>query len=126
MHSVVLGGTFDHLHLGHKLLLSCALYYVQGQSPAKIVIGLTTDQYLAMKNKHWSGYIQPYDHRREQLLSFIRSLDDHVEVQIEPLSDSYGPALNANLDAIVVSEETSSGADDVNRMRKSLGKDFQR
>lgn len=34
---VVLGGTFDHLHIGHKILLSMAAWITQ----EKIIVGVT-------------------------------------------------------------------------------------
>ena len=42
---VALGGTFDHLHNGHKLLLTQALLC----SDQKIVCGVTTDALLKKK-----------------------------------------------------------------------------
>jgi len=40
-----LGGTFDHLHLGHKLLLTNALFYTR----ETIIIGITSSSLLSNK-----------------------------------------------------------------------------
>lgn len=40
-----LGGTFDHLHLGHKLLLTNALFY----TGEVIIIGITSSKLLSKK-----------------------------------------------------------------------------
>jgi len=43
--AVCLGGTFDHMHLGHKLLLSKALLCTK----KRILVGVTTDVLLKKK-----------------------------------------------------------------------------
>ena len=50
----MLGGTFDHLHNGHKLLLSQALL----SSDSRILIGVTTDKLLI--KKAYAEFIEPF------------------------------------------------------------------
>ena len=43
--SVLLGGTFDYLHVGHQLLLLTAIL----QTSTRILVGVTSDVMLAKK-----------------------------------------------------------------------------
>ena len=49
--AVCLGGTFDHMHLGHKLLLTQALL----NSQHKMLVGVTGDSLL--KKKAYAEYL---------------------------------------------------------------------
>ncbi|MCP4760245.1 MAG: adenylyltransferase/cytidyltransferase family protein, partial [archaeon] len=49
-----LGGTFDHLHNGHKLLIETAF-----KLGKKVVIGLATDNLL--KEKEYKNEMQTYE-----------------------------------------------------------------
>jgi pantetheine-phosphate adenylyltransferase len=57
-----LGGTFDHLHNGHKLLLSQALL----SSNKKIIVGITTDSLLA--KKAYAEFLEPYEDRKHAVI----------------------------------------------------------
>ncbi|KAG8847921.1 hypothetical protein FRB91_011322 [Serendipita sp. 411] len=51
-HAVVaLGGTFDHLHVGHKILLSMAAWITE----RKIIVGITDIQALVVSKETLSG-----------------------------------------------------------------------
>jgi cytidyltransferase-like protein len=110
---VGLAGTFDHLHVGHRKLLTMA--FKQGQ---KVAIGLTTDELLI--NKQYKDKIQSYDIREKCLRDFI---EKELNVSwkyynIIPLNDPFGPAITEpNLEAHISSEETYQGAMKINEMR---------
>ena len=55
----VLGGTFDHLHIGHHALLASA--FGVGD---EVAIGVTTDRFVARHPKPVAGRMQPYAARR--------------------------------------------------------------
>ncbi|MFY9750459.1 MAG: phosphopantetheine adenylyltransferase [Methanoregula sp.] len=117
---VMVGGTFDPLHDGHKRLLtrSFELAGPEGQ----VVIGLTTDPFASRKTHP----IHPFSERKADLEAFIAAVITTQAAQkkyathweIEPLGDRFGSALDADFDAIVVSEETLPVAVEINRLRR--------
>lgn len=60
-----MGGTFDHLHEGHKSLIKTALSISNN-----IVIGLTTEKLL--KNKKAASKLENYETRKRNLEDFIK------------------------------------------------------
>lgn len=79
-YSVAVGGTFDHLHIGHKLLLTAtalALDSVQGPDLGKerlITIGVTGDALLV--NKKYVEYLEGWDERVQNTSSFLAAVMD--------------------------------------------------
>ncbi|OQV18897.1 Bifunctional coenzyme A synthase [Hypsibius exemplaris] len=115
--NVVIGGTFDHLHAGHKLLLSNAIL----RCNRKLTIGLTVQEML--KKKRLADLIQPIEERHRVLHEFCTAVDPSLEYNIVPISDPFGPSIvDPDLEAIVASEETLDGANAVNleRHKKNL------
>lgn len=104
---VALGGTFDHLHNGHKLLLSQALLC----SDTRILCGVTTDALL--KKKAYAEFLESYDLRVAAVRAFCKKLnpklvDSHL-VTFE-LSDPVGPtATDPNLEALILTREVEKG-----------------
>jgi pantetheine-phosphate adenylyltransferase len=112
---VMVGGTFDPLHDGHKRLLTRS-FELAGPS-GKVTIGLTTDSFASGKLHP----VRPFLERRENLIRFIEEKGFTTPWQVEALSDRFGTALDADFDAIVVSEETLPVATEINRLRKERG-----
>jgi len=111
---VVVGGTFDRLHLGHKALLRKA-FEVGGY----VYIGLTSDEMI--RNKPYAEKILPYEHRLRDLIKFIE-VNGYTDYRIMKIHTAIGFADRIKgLEAIVVSEETYKGALFVNRARKEKG-----
>ncbi|CAE7057292.1 unnamed protein product [Rhizoctonia solani] len=101
----VIGGTFDYLHPGHKILLSMAAWI----STSKLIVGVTDDALLTKKaNKR---YIQPITERTASVTSFVRLFKPSIECEAVPIQDVYGPTgWDSNIQALVVSRETLGGA----------------
>ena len=112
----MVGGTFDPLHDGHRSLLSRS-FALAGRE-GEVVIGLTTDQFASRKLHQ----IDPFDDRKKELIDFITNQNFTARWIIEPLNDQYGSALDADFDAIVVSEDTLPVAMEINGLRRERGK----
>ncbi|XP_071498200.1 bifunctional coenzyme A synthase-like [Diadema antillarum] len=115
---VVLGGTFDRLHAGHKILLSESAL----RAREKITVGVSDGPLLS--NKTLSELILPLECRLANVTQFIRDIKPcllHPEAVV-PITDPFGPSIVVpDMDCIVVSDETRKGGDSVNRRRVEKG-----
>ncbi|CAG7565795.1 unnamed protein product [Fusarium equiseti] len=147
--TVCLGGTFDHLHPGHKLLLhaSALLLNIPPKDSDKtctLIVGISSDELLAKKK--YAEELQPWTERTQTVLSFLSTLleydttatspstqttpdetiatlrDGRVKVRCIVLRDPFGPPIHEeDADAIVVSGETCSGGKAINDRRTEKG-----
>jgi pantetheine-phosphate adenylyltransferase len=113
---IMVGGTFDPLHDGHRALLARS-FELAGPG-GTVVIGLTSDAFAGAK----SHPVRPYGVRKAGVERFAEEFDRGVRYEIEPLSDRYGSALDLDFDALVVSEETLPVAIEINRLRRERGR----
>jgi phosphopantetheine adenylyltransferase len=78
-YSIAVGGTFDHLHAGHKLLLTMATLLLQPPSQSdqrrRLVIGITQDELL--KNKRYADFLESWDVRQQNVSNFLLALLDY-------------------------------------------------
>ncbi|KUI54713.1 hypothetical protein VP1G_02063 [Cytospora mali] len=75
--TVCLGGTFDHLHPGHKLLLTAGAYLLDvpekgSANTCNYIIGITGDELL--KYKRGAEFIQQWDERARNVIYFLSSI----------------------------------------------------
>lgn len=110
-----MGGTFDHLHKGHEILINTALSISNN-----VVIGLTTKDLLS--NKQYASKLENYETREKNLKIFISSFTDLKRVKIIKLDNPYGPPVkDPEYEGIVVSQETYKVALKINEIRESKG-----
>jgi pantetheine-phosphate adenylyltransferase len=114
---VVVGGTFDRLHAGHRLLLTTAAW----ASKRKLWIGVTSADLL--HRKAFTEWIAPFRDRAEAARQFgMRVRPDLEEVDVAELHDPAGPAgYDPTVCAMVVSCETLAGANAINEARRKAG-----
>ena len=106
-----LGGTFDIIHIGHIELIQKAVSISD-----KIIIGLTSDAFISRNEKK---IINNYEQRSENLEKIIHEKFPDCSFEIAKLDDDFGPAvIQGDVDALVVSEETSKKGDILNALRK--------
>ncbi len=110
--TVVLGGTFSHLHLGHLSLLEKAASLNE-----RVVIGLATDSFSSSRKAY---SVPAYSVREQMLKDFFEKR--RVDFEIKPLDSIEGnSATNPEYDTMVVSEETKGSAMRINEIRASQG-----
>jgi len=112
-----MGGTFDHLHEGHKFLLKTAL------SISEIVeIGLTTQNLL--ENKEFYSKLEDYKTRQEKLKDFIKTFTNLERiniVEIKNWDDMDRYAQDPEYEGLVVSQETYENAVKLSETREKIG-----
>ena len=109
---VVVGGTFDILHDGHKALLRKAF------SLGEVTIGLTSNIWAENIKKRKVKNFKP---RKKELEDFA-GREFKVKPKIVKIEDKFGPTLKEDFDYIVVSPETYPGAVLINLKRKKIKK----
>ena len=106
-----LGGTFDIIHVGHIELIQKAVSISD-----KIIIGLTSDAFISKNDKK---IINNFEQRSENLEKIIHEKFPDCSFEIAKLDDDFGPAvIQGDVDALVVSEETSKKGAILNALRK--------
>ena len=114
---VVLGGTFDRLHVGHEALLETA--FRAGRS---VAIGLTTDRYLAGHPKPGVARVRTYRTRRAALRRWLSARYPARRWRVTALDDPYGGSVGEGVEALVVSADTVAGGRAVNAERRRRGR----
>ena len=112
-----MGGTFDHLHEGHKFLLKTALSISEN-----VEIGLTS-QKLLEKKKYYSK-LEDYKTRQEKLKDFVKSFTNLERiniVEIKNWDDMNRYAQDPEYEGLVVSQETYENAVKLNDEREKKG-----
>jgi phosphopantetheine adenylyltransferase len=114
-HRAVLGGTFDHLHAGHRALLTAAF-----ERAEVIGIGLTTEAFLAGRTRKL-GPIAPFVERERELRRTLERLFPRRAYQVLPLKDRWGALLEPSTEMLVASPETLPVGRQANRRRVARG-----
>jgi pantetheine-phosphate adenylyltransferase len=112
---VAIGGTFDVLHRGHKILLRTAF-----RAGDRVLIGLSRNGFVRRLVKNHR--VDPYPKRKRELVSFLKRERLLDRAKIIPLDDPYGPTVkDSTVRALVVSRMTKKMADKINTIRRRRG-----
>jgi len=112
---VCIGGTFSPLHGGHKALIKKA-FEIAGKN-GLVFIGVTVGEMTKTK-----GHTTNFNEREQIIEKFLFDEKIKDKIKIEAIGDRFGPSIDEDFDAIVVSPETVSAAKEINIERKKLGK----
>ncbi len=108
-----MGGTFEIIHVGHLTLIEKAASISE-----RVIIGLTSDSLAAKNGKNLKNN---FEMRLENLTKILNEKFSSSVFEIAMLNDDFGPAvIEGEVDALVVSEETSKKGDILNTKRKEL------
>ena len=109
---VIIGGTFDVIHEGHKALLKKSFKL------GDVTIGLTSN---IMARRIKRRKVKEFKYRKKELGGFIRK-EFKAKPKIIKIEDKFGPTLKEDFDYIVVSPVTYSTAVLINRERRKRKK----
>ena len=148
-YSVAVGGTFDHLHIGHKLLLTMTALVLEfdHKKTRTLTVGITGDALL--KKNQYIEVLQDWNQRQASVRDFLLSiLDWHapsdptgrtydqktnarsvrddlssgLTINYVEIFDAFGPTItDEKISALVISGETRSGGKAVNDRREEKG-----
>ncbi len=110
---VVVGGTFDVFHNGHKDFLQSAFRVAR-----RVTVGVTSDEMAVAFGK---TAFYPYEKRESDVRDFLQKSKLGTSWQILKIHDVFGTTTgDTTIDAICVTENTYDGAVKINEARKNL------
>jgi phosphopantetheine adenylyltransferase len=103
--AVAVGGTFDHLHIGHKLLLTMFAFVLgrrqPSDNPSVLTVGITGDALLV--NKKFADQLESWKARQQATHDFLSSIvyfgrpdDNRIQIQEIEEPGPNGHAVHVN------------------------------
>ncbi len=116
---VVLGGTFDRLHVGHKLMFTQLCYICSNQRSSTLHVGISADELLV--NKKYKELIEIFETRKKNVQLLLQLLKPNINQNLFALHDPYGPTItDSQLQCIVLTEENIKSIDSINAKRREM------
>ena len=113
--TVLVGGTFDEFHKGHRALIMKAF-----EVGERVMIGLSSDQLARELRKNHQ--ISTYEERLIELRNFLKTQGVVDRAKIVPLDTPFGITLSTTIaEALVVSKETEPVGITINKKRRASG-----
>lgn len=109
---LIVGGTWDRLHAGHRYLLLAALEHGE-----RVTVGVTSDRFAA---EHTDHPVEPVDDRQQAVERYLDEIGARDTASTVVIDDVYGPAGDAG-DALLVTDDTRGSGEQVNRHRREQG-----
>lgn len=120
--SAVVGGVFDHFHLGHKSLIQTAFQFAE-----QVHLTLMDDKWVKKRGKDYVNDFERFKERLEHVKEFLDSFGLSKRSRTGKISDPFNYALEGKyankLESLVVSEEKGprKRARRLNKLRKNKG-----
>jgi phosphopantetheine adenylyltransferase len=114
--SVIVGGTFDHLHVGHKLLLTMTAFALDAPAAAgdaaerMVTVGMTAADLLAKKK--YAEALQPWRARTRRAHAFLRAIlrPDLDGGEDEEVEEVHAPGPNGHAVRVRMAPRQGGGA----------------
>jgi pantetheine-phosphate adenylyltransferase len=107
---VCFSGTFNVLHKGHKHLIDKAVE-IAGKN-GTVYIGVTDGEMLRKKK-----FSKPLNERINGIKEYLSNKGYDKQAVIKIIYNKYGPAINEEYDAIIVSPGSKKNAEEINKKR---------
>ncbi|MFZ2200004.1 MAG: pantetheine-phosphate adenylyltransferase [Microgenomates group bacterium] len=112
--SAILGGTFDHFHIGHETFIKAAF-----ENSLHVTIGIVETPFSNAKS--YSNSIESYALRIKNISTFLNKSGLSGRFTLIPIHDIYGTTLiDKSIETIFVTSSTAQNADLINKKRTTL------
>lgn len=109
------GGTFDHLHAGHKAFLKKGFQFNQ-----KIIIGLTSEKFT--QDKPLAEAVLSFKKRERELEKFLKRKNFLKRVRIVKIDSPFPSAIfNPQVESLLITEKTRENSQILNSKRIKKG-----
>jgi pantetheine-phosphate adenylyltransferase len=110
---LIVGGTWDRFHAGHRYLLLAAL-----ENGNHIDVGVTTAAFASEQREH---EVAPFDDRKHHVDRFMETFG-HDDADIMAIDDFRGNAVDVDQAVLLATDETMENAKQINAERLEQGK----
>ena len=113
--NTALGGSFDHMHLGHNIFLTKACLVTE----QKLRIGITSDDMISKKSNKL--LLSSYDIRKKKVINFLETMLFKKDIEIYEINSTEGGSADKYIEALILTKETLKGGEIVNKHREKNG-----